>query len=376
MRQTQKNDFRKTILMLVVIAALFFLLWFLAGCGKPQENAAREDAVSTTMQMSANIADSFGVSSEELSDMAVMQTEMQSDNTEASAQPGSENEENKLPYQIPNIHDTVYNSDIINNGVPIFSEDDIAKISSEKLILSELDEYGRCGSAFMIASPSTLTHEERGAIGHVKPSGWHTVKYPEVIKDLYLYNRCHILAYSISGILDDNRNLITGTRQMNLEMLEYEKSVLRYIENTGNSVYYRVTPLFTNDNLVADGVLMEAESVEDSGDGLQFCCVCWNKQNGVTIDYHSGDSALSADVSSDTVDTIQSVNNGENTSGETAQNSSEEVQNFILNTNSGKIHIPTCESVSDMNPNNKKEVTDTLSSLKAQGYSPCGRCLG
>ena len=160
--------------------------------------------------------------------------------------------------------------------------------------LSELDSLGRCGTAYMCAGPETLPTEERGEIGHVRPSGWHTVKYPEVIPDRYLYNRSHLLMYALSGLNDDERNLITGTRQFNADqdagMLHYENIVLDYIKETGNHVLYKVTPVFAGDNLVADGVLMEALSVED--DQVSFCVFVYNVQDGVNIDYKTGESEL------------------------------------------------------------------------------------
>lgn len=146
----------------------------------------------------------------------------------------------------------------------------------------------------MCAGPETLPTEERGEIGHVRPSGWHTVKYPEVIPDRYLYNRSHLLMYALSGLNDDERNLITGTRQLNADqdagMLHYENIVLDYIKETGNHVLYKVTPVFAGDNLVADGVLMEALSVED--DQVSFCVFVYNVQDGVNIDYKTGESEL------------------------------------------------------------------------------------
>lgn len=127
----------------------------------------------------------------------------------------------------------------------------------------------------------------------VRPSGWHTVKYPEVIEDLYLYNRCHLLGYQLTGENANEKNLITGTRYMNVEgMLPFENEVAEYVHETNNHVLYRVTPIFEGNNLVADGVLMEAYSVEDSGKGVQFCVFVYNVQPGIEIDYKTGDSML------------------------------------------------------------------------------------
>lgn len=181
---------------------------------------------------------------------------------------------------------------IVNNNVPDLDKKDAENGTFTNL--SELDNLGRCGTAYMCAGPETLATEERGEIGHVKPSGWHTVKYPEVIPDRYLYNRSHLLMYALSGLNDDERNLITGTRQLNADryagMLHYENIVLDYIKETGNHVLYKVTPVFSGSDLLANGVLMEALSVED--DDVSFCVFVYNVQDGINIDYATGESNL------------------------------------------------------------------------------------
>lgn len=177
----------------------------------------------------------------------------------------------------------------LNDNIPEFVADEITDVTYIKL--SELDELGRCGVAVACLGPETITDAERGSIGHIKPSGWHTVKYPGIISDLYLYNRCHLLMYKASGILDDERNLITGTRYLNIEgMLPFETSLVDYIEESGNHVMYRVTPIFSGNNLVASGVKMEALSVEDDGQGLSFNVYCYNVQPGISINYSNGES--------------------------------------------------------------------------------------
>ena len=180
----------------------------------------------------------------------------------------------------------------INNNKPFFSEEDMTTKSFESY--SEMDALGRCGTAFANISKEIMPTEERGPIGMVKPSGWHTVKYPEIIEDLYLYNRCHLIGYQLSGENANEKNLITGTRYMNIEgMLPFENEVAAYVRETNNHVLYRVTPRFTENNLVADGVLMEAYSVEDSGAGVSFCVFVYNVQPGIEIDYRTGESWVS-----------------------------------------------------------------------------------
>lgn len=176
----------------------------------------------------------------------------------------------------------------INNNIPYFKNDEITTKSYEKY--SELDSSGRCGVAVACIGKDLMPTEPRGEIGNVRPTGWHTVKY-DCIEDRYLYNRCHLIAFMLTGENANEKNLITGTRYLNVEgMLPFENKVASYIKETGNHVMYRVTPIFTGDNLVADGVLMEAYSVEDKGKGIEFCVFCYNVQPGVEINYSNGES--------------------------------------------------------------------------------------
>lgn len=176
----------------------------------------------------------------------------------------------------------------INNNEPEFTEYEVEKATKSYVFMSELDTLGRCGKAEASLSTDTLTTEKRGDISSVHPSGWHNEAYT-CVNTGYVFNRCHLLMYAASGILDDERNLITGTRYMNEDgMLPYEKMLIQYIENTGNHVLYRVTPVYDGDNLVASGVHMEAKSVEDGGKGLKFNIYAYNVQPGVNVDYATG----------------------------------------------------------------------------------------
>jgi len=181
----------------------------------------------------------------------------------------------------------------VNNNIPFFDIDDYDRGEFETY--SELDSLGRCGVAYANISKETMPTEERGEIGNIKPSGWKQAKYEGVVDSNppYLYNRCHLIAYCLAGENDNEKNLITGTRYMNVEgMLPFETEVARYVSYTGNHVLYRVTPIYTGNNLLADGVLMEAYSIEDKGAGVAFCVYCYNKQPGVEIDYKTGESKL------------------------------------------------------------------------------------
>ena len=236
----------------------------------------------------------------------------------------------------------------LNNNVPFFTEEDLTAASFEEY--SPLDELGRCGMAYACVSTDLMPTEPRGAIGQVKPSGWRTVKY-DFVDGKYLYNRCHLIGFQLTGENANEQNLITGTRYLNVTgMLPFENLTADYIKETGNHVLYRVTPVFTGDELVARGVVMEAMSVEDKGDGVLFNVYCYNVQPGVTIDYATGDSALDG-----------TTDEGEQVS-------------YILNTNTKTFHLPSCPSVNEMKPEYRQEYDGSRTILEAQGYTPCGRC--
>ena len=179
---------------------------------------------------------------------------------------------------------------IINNNVPEFRESDFTTESFEEY--SELDSLGRCGVAFANIGQDLMPTEERGSIGYIKPSGWQTIKY-DIVDGKYLYNRCHLIGYQLTGENANPNNLITCTRNMNASvMVKFENDVADYIKETGNHVLYRVTPVFEGDNLLASGVQIEARSVEDKGEGIQFNVYIYNVQEGISIDYKTGESSL------------------------------------------------------------------------------------
>lgn len=179
---------------------------------------------------------------------------------------------------------------IVNDNNPYFKEEEYTTDSFEKY--SELDSLGRCGVAYANISKELMPTEKRGSIGSIKPSGWHTIKYDH-IDGKYLYNRCHLIGYQLTGENANEKNLITCTRSMNTKgMLQFENMVTKYIKDTGNHVLYRVTPVFEGNNLVATGVEMEAYSVEDNGKGIKFNVFVYNIEDGIIIDYKTGDSKL------------------------------------------------------------------------------------
>ena len=178
----------------------------------------------------------------------------------------------------------------INGNIPFFQESDITAEAYEEY--SPLDRLGRCGPATACLGRETMPTEERGPIGMIRPSGWHTVRYDDLVEDKYLYHRCHLIAYMLAGENDNARNLITGTGYMNVSgMFPFEREIAGYILDSGNHVLYRVTPCFSEDDLVAAGVLMEAYSVEDNGRGVAFNVFVFNVQPGIKIDYKTGNSS-------------------------------------------------------------------------------------
>lgn len=195
-----------------------------------------------------------------------------------------------IKYDISDIDKfTGYNYIELNGNIPVFEEIDTSKSFEE---YSELDSLGRAGSAFANIGVDLMPTEKRGSIGMIKPSGWHTIKY-DIVDGKYLYNRCHLIGYQLTGENANEKNLITCTRQMNTKgMLDFENKVSDYIKSTSNHVLYRVTPVYKNDNLLATGVIIEAKSVEDNGEGILFNVFVYNIQNGIEIDYKTGESSL------------------------------------------------------------------------------------
>lgn len=259
----------------------------------------------------------------------------------------------------------------INDNVPDFPLDDYTTEAFETY--SDLDELGRCGVAYANVCQELMPTQKRGKIGQVKPSGWQTAKYDSV-DGKYLYNRCHLIGYQLTGENANEKNLITGTRYLNVDgMLPFENMVADYVKETGNHVLYRVTPIFTGDNLVADGVQMEAESVEDNGDGILFNVFCYNVQPGIGIDYATGDN-WKDDSIPQAEEPDESQTQPAYDEEETDTQSESVGTTYIINTNTGKFHYPQCSSVGQMNDSNKEEYTGSRDDLIAQGYSPCKRC--
>lgn len=289
-----------------------FVLLFLSGC---QDNQSH---------------------SSEFAKAAVRQIEIEGSSVSASEVPEYDGE----PYVV------------VNENEPEFVKEDLTSEAFEAY--GELDELGRCTVAEASVGKELMPTEKRGSIGQVKPTGWHLVKYDNV-DGKYLYNRCHLIGYQLTAENANEKNLITGTRYMNVEgMLPFENMVADYVKETGNHVRYRVTPVYEGENLLASGVQMEAESVEDDGEGVRYNVFVYNVQPEIEIDYATGESQK-ADEKPESDDA----------SRETV---------YVINKNTKKFHKPSCASVTDAKARNKKETDETKEELVSKGYKPCQRC--
>jgi DNA-entry nuclease len=281
--------------------------------------------------------------------------------------------------EIPAYSGTPYTE--VNGNQPYFTEEELTTQSFETY--SELDSLGRCGMAYANVGQDLMPTEPRGEIGAVKPSGWHLVKYDNV-DGKYLYNRCHLIAYMLAAENANPQNLITGTRYLNVQgMLPFETKVCDYVKNTGNHVLYRVTPIFDGDNLLADGVLMEAYSVEDAGEGICFCVFAYNVQPGIGIDYATGDNwaessgtyqSTEASVAEETPAPQPETDTAVQITPELSAPQETQQTTYVLNTNTMKFHYPTCSSVDDMKEKNKQIYTGSRDEVINMGYVPCKRC--
>lgn len=223
---------------------------------------------------------------------------------------------------------------------------------------STLDALGRCGPAYACIGQDLMPTEDRESISSVRPTGWVQAEY-DFVEGGSLYNRCHLIGFQLTGENANEENLITGTRYMNVEgMLPFENMVADYIKETGNHVLYRAIPIFEGENLVASGVVMEALSVEDEGEGVCFHVYVYNVQPGVEIDYATGESWETGDSAFSALESQVE----------------EQEADYVLNTSSKKFHRPDCPSVDSMSGKNRQEYHGTREELIAQGYEPCGSC--
>ena len=239
---------------------------------------------------------------------------------------------------------------VLNGNMPLFTEDELTAESYE--FYEDLDAFNRCTYTMACIGQDLMPTEDRGNIGQVKPTGWVTAKY-DFVDGKYLYNRCHLIGFPLTGENANERNLITGTRYMNVDgMLPFENMVADYVNETGNHVLYRVIPVYEGNNLVADGVTMEAWSVEDNGEGICFYVYVYNVQPGVVIDYATGESRLEEAVASDGEETVK----------------------YVVNVSSGKFHLDDCAQSQNMKESNRQIMEATRSQMIAWNYEPAGCC--
>ena len=278
----------------------------------------------------------------------------------------------------------------VNNNEPFFTKADYTTKSFERY--SSLDSLGRCGVAFANVGQDIMPTEDRSDISSVTPSGWKNKNYGDLIDGGYLYNRCHLIGFQLTAENANERNLITGTRYLNIEgMLPFENMVADYVKETGNHVLYRVTPIFEGDNLLASGVLIEGYSVEDEGEGINFCVYCYNVQPGIELDYATGESfAEGANEEDKDEPSSPSINKPTTVTPPptpeptptpepiaptvTPVEEPTQTAEYILNTNTHKFHYPDCSSVKSMKESNKEYFNGSRDEIINRGYDPCKRC--
>ena len=324
-----------------MIYTILLLVIFLAGIW--YENRAREkQAAEVQVEAQGSEVQGTGASQEEAD-------AQNRGGTKNSRLPKSSFEESwkSCLKDIPEYDGQPYVS--VNDNIPFFTEEELTTESFEEY--SELDELGRCQTAYANVGRDLMPTEARGSIGSVKPTGWHTTKY-EGIDGKYLYNRCHLIGYQLTAENANEKNLITGTRYLNIQgQLPFENMVADYVKETDYHVLYRITPVFEGDNLIASGVLMEGYSVEDQGQGICFCAYAYNVQPGIEIDYATGDSRQKKE-----------------------QEQTKEKVTYILNVRQKKFHRPDCSGIQQMKEENRQKYKGTREALIKEGYEPCKSC--
>ena len=348
----------KRILSLVMTVLLIIMTAAFAGCGVDTSKLA-----GSASQLAGEAAD--------ISDDAADDQASPADGEETAQYNNSSDAAGGLKYDASDFLSTIepwsgqpYCE--INGNVP-----DIEEIwATTQESLDPLDSLGRCGTANSCIGTEGMPTEPRGNISEIHPTGWHSDKY-DGVEGGNLFNRCHLIAHKLSGDDAVARNLITGTSYRNRQgMLPFEDQIYEYVTSTGNHVMYRVAPCFAGDELVARGVHMQAISVEDQGKGLAFNVFCYNVQPGIEIDYATGDNRLAGDTSK-----VPEAQEDNKVSAEDT-NSNEEAQKntYVLNTNTKKFHVKSCNSVNQMKDKNKQEIEATRDEVIAKGYEPCGNC--
>lgn len=355
--ESQRNRIGKVFLTLLLAAAMTFTM---AGCG-----SASSGSQSSKPAKSQTQTETKKTASEKVKDAVSSSTA----NASASKSRSSSGALNLS--SVPAYKNSPYVK--INGNRPGFSSSQLTGRSYEKY--GSMDSLGRCTSCIANIGRDLMPTEKRGSIGMIKPTGWHTIRY-SFVDGKYLYNRCHLIGYQLTGENANERNLITGTRYMNVEGMEpFETEVAQYIKSTGHHVLYRVTPIFKGKELVARGVHMEAESVEDHGRGIRFNVYCYNVQPGVKINYATGDSRATNGESGTHGGSTPSYGNS-GTSGSSSGSSSQSSarQTYVVNVNTRVFHRPGCSAANCTLPKNKRSMRVKRSFLIQHGYRPCKIC--
>lgn len=337
------NNKFKYLLSILCLLVLLFSAVTLTGCDSEGAENNETTIVLTGVDDSKHLIENEEKTTEKETEKAIRPESIGDDNSKV------------VLSEIPAYSGSPYV--VINDNIPSFNKYELTTKGYEAY--ASLDSFGRCGGAVASCGREIMPaqNEERGSISSVKPSGWIQAQY-DCVSGKYLYNRCHLLGWQLSAENANKRNLITGTRYMNTEgMLPFENMVADYIRETDNHVAYRVTPIYEGNDLVASGVQMEAYSVEDNGDGICFNVFCYNVQPGVEIDYSTG-SSQAVSIKEDVADEKQGI-----------------AEQYILNTNSKKIHKIHCQYVNKMSEANKKSYSGSLDDLYSQGYTTCGNCF-
>ncbi len=386
LKEASKKTERRYLLMVWLWLCLLIILSFCVGCSLRENSADSSDDGSRSNALISDVATAENSEREEDTekDDIPRVTDTPTPQPTATLEPvvtvtqSPASSSAPLPTEpvyagfdyddVPEYSDRPYVK--INGDIPFFSADMLTTECFEDY--GELDELGRCTECIACVGEECMPAEERGPIGQIKPTGWHTVKY-KGIDGNYLYNRCHLIGYQLTAENANPRNLITGTRYLNVQGMSYWEDITgNYILSTGNHVLYRSTPIFVGEELLVRGVLLEAVSVEDNGAGLCFCVFCYNVQPDVIIDYSTGESWGEEYTGSTPTPTDEPQITQEPDISATPDDKGEVT--YIFNTRSMKFHYPDCSGVAKMAEHNKYEFYGTREEAIAAGYSPCGIC--
>lgn len=361
--------------LLSILCLIAVLLSAFVGCDSEIISEATTEIIETTVEIEIQAGDlendEWIDSESEVEGSTEKSTEKETEKVNKPESVGDDNSKAVLS-DIPEYSGRPYV--VINDNVPSFNKYELTTKGYETY--ASLDTYGRCGGAVASCGREIMpgANEERGSISSVKPSGWVQAQY-DWVSGKYLYNRCHLIGWQLSAENANKRNLITGTRYMNTEgMLPFENMVADYIKETGNHVAYRITPIYDGNDLVATGVQMEAYSVEDDGEGVCFNVFCYNVQPGVEIDYSTGRSRASGGSAATTEKQTVAVQTTREYV-ETTKQQNVITGQYVLNTNTKKIHKTHCHHINRMNESNKQSYSGSIDNLYSQGYTTCGTCF-